>query len=41
MLFRSSIRFSLGIYNTDAEVEHVLKHLPRIIAKLRANSLTG
>jgi cysteine desulfurase len=38
---RSSIRFSLGIYNTDAEVEHVLKHLPRIIAKLRANSPGG
>jgi cysteine desulfurase len=35
---RSSIRFSLGIYNTEAEVEHVLKHLPGIIAKLRANS---
>jgi cysteine desulfurase len=38
---RSSIRFSLGIYNTDAEVEHVLKHLPGIIAKLRANSPGG
>ena len=38
---RSSIRFSLGIYNTDAEVEHVLEHLPRIIAKLRANSPGG
>jgi cysteine desulfurase len=38
---RSSIRFSLGIYNTDAEVEYVLKHLPGIIAKLRANSPTG
>ena len=38
---RSSIRFSLGIYNTDAEVEHVLKHLPGIIAKLRANSPLG
>ena len=38
---RSSIRFSLGIYNTDAEVEYVLKHLPPIIAKLRANSPMG
>ena len=38
---RSSIRFSLGIYNTEAEVEYVLKHLPGIIAKLRANSPTG
>jgi cysteine desulfurase len=35
---RSSIRFSLGIYNTEAEVEYVLKHLPGIIARLRANS---
>jgi cysteine desulfurase len=35
---RSSIRFSLGIYNTDEEVEYALKHLPGIIAKLRANS---
>jgi cysteine desulfurase len=38
---RSSIRFSLGIYNTDAEVDYVLKHLPGIIAKLRANSPMG
>ena len=35
---RSSIRFSLSIYNTEAEVDHVLKHLPAIITKLRANS---
>ena len=38
---RSSIRFSLGIYNTEAEVEYVLKHLPGIISKLRANSPAG
>jgi cysteine desulfurase len=38
---RSSIRFSLGIYNTEAEVDYVLKHLPGIIAKLRANSPGG
>jgi cysteine desulfurase len=38
---RSSIRFSLGIYNTDEEVEYLLKHLPGIIAKLRANSPGG
>ena len=38
---RSSIRFSLGIYNTEAEVDYVLKHLPGIIAKLRANSPMG
>ena len=35
---RSSIRFSLGIYNTEAEVDYVLQHLPSIIAKLRASA---
>ena len=34
---RSSVRFSLGIYNTEAEVDYLLKHLPGIISKLRAN----
>ena len=38
---RSSIRFSLGIYSTEAEVDYVLQHLPGIIARLRANSPTG
>jgi cysteine desulfurase len=38
---RSSIRFSLGIYNTESEMEYVLKQLPGIIAKLRSNSPTG
>ena len=35
---RGSVRFSLGIYNTEEEVDYVLKHLPPIIAKLRASS---
>jgi cysteine desulfurase len=35
---RGSIRLSLGIYNTEPEVDYVLKHLPGIIAKLRANA---
>jgi cysteine desulfurase len=35
---RSSIRFSLGIYNTEAEVDYVLQRLPGIIAKLRASA---
>jgi cysteine desulfurase len=35
---RSSIRFSLGIYNTEADVDYVLKHLPGIIARLRASA---
>jgi len=32
---RGSIRFSLGIYNSEAEVNFLLKQLPPIIAKLR------
>jgi cysteine desulfurase len=35
---RSSVRFSLGIYNTEAEVDYVLERLPPIIQKLRANA---
>jgi len=35
---RGSVRFSLGIYNTKTEVDYVLKELPAIIAKLRANN---
>ncbi|HOX59549.1 MAG TPA: cysteine desulfurase NifS [Candidatus Paceibacterota bacterium] len=35
---RSSIRFSLSIYNTEDEVEYVLRHLPGIIARLRAGA---
>jgi cysteine desulfurase len=38
---RSSIRFSLGIYNTEAEVDYVLQHLPSIIEKLRASAPGG
>lgn len=38
LLARSSVRFSLGIYNTEAEVDRLLKHLPSIISKLRAES---
>lgn len=34
---RGSIRFSLGIYNTEADVDYLLKHLPPIITKLRAS----
>ncbi len=37
-LARGSIRFSLGIYNTEGEVDYVLQHLPKIISKLRAVS---
>jgi cysteine desulfurase len=33
---RGSIRFSLGIYNTESEVDYLLKHLPVVIGRLRA-----
>jgi cysteine desulfurase len=32
------VRFSLGIYNTDEEIDYLLKHLPRVIGKLREDS---
>jgi len=35
---RSSVRFSLGDDNTEADVDHVLEHLPGIIEKLRVNA---
>jgi cysteine desulfurase len=34
---RGSIRFSLGFDNTDSDVDYLLKQLPPIIDKLRAN----
>ena len=38
---RGSVRFSLGVYNTEAEVDFVLEQLPLIISKLRAHSHSG
>ena len=38
MRARGSVRFSLGIYNTDEQVDYLLKHLPGIVDKLRAIS---
>jgi len=35
---RGSLRFSLGIYNTEAEVDYVLEHLPPIVQKIRTMS---
>jgi cysteine desulfurase len=35
---RGSVRFSLGVYNTEAEVDFLLKHLPSIVSKLRSHS---
>jgi len=36
-----SIRFSLSRYNTDADIDYVLEHLPPIIRKLRSISPFG
>ncbi|HWD19838.1 MAG TPA: cysteine desulfurase NifS [Verrucomicrobiae bacterium] len=30
------VRFSLGVYNTEEEVDYVLSHLPSMVAKLRS-----
>ncbi len=38
---QSSIRFSLGLGNTEAEIERVLDVLPPLVAKLRALSRAG
>jgi len=38
MRARSSVRFSLGVYNSDEEVDYLLEHLPGIISKLRSLS---
>jgi cysteine desulfurase len=35
---RGSVRFSLSRYTTAEDVDHVLKHLPGIIARLRTMS---
>jgi len=35
-LAHSSVRFSLGKYNTEDEVDHLLHHLPGVIQRLRA-----
>jgi cysteine desulfurase len=32
---RSSLRFSFGRYNTEAELDKVLEIIPRIVRKLR------
>lgn len=33
-----SLRFTLGKYTTEAEIDYVLEHLPKIIEKLRKMS---
>lgn len=34
MRARGCVRLSLGVYNTEAVIDHLLKHLPPIIQKL-------
>jgi cysteine desulfurase len=38
MRARSCVRFSLGVYNTEEEVDYLLDHLPGIVSKLRSIS---
>jgi cysteine desulfurase len=38
---RGSVRFSLGVYNSEGEVDHLLRHLPGIVAKLRGNEVAA
>ncbi|MBI4660328.1 MAG: cysteine desulfurase NifS [Verrucomicrobia bacterium] len=35
---RGCVRFSLGIYNTEEDVDYLLEHLPGVIQRLRAAS---
>jgi cysteine desulfurase len=37
----SSIRFSLGMNNTEADVDHVIRALPGLVEKLRSLSVVG
>ena len=36
---RGSLRFSLGIYNTESDVDYLLRVLPSIISRLRASAV--
>jgi cysteine desulfurase len=38
---QGSIRFSLGLYNTDEEIDYILQELPPIIQRLREISPYG
>lgn len=38
---QNSIRFSLGASNTEEQIDHVIKILPRIVTKLRSLSAVG
>ncbi|MDB4665104.1 cysteine desulfurase NifS [Verrucomicrobia bacterium] len=34
----ASIRFSLGLYSSEKDIQYLLKHLPRIVAELRGQT---
>jgi cysteine desulfurase len=34
---RASLRFSLGIYNSEEDISYLLEHLPGIVARLRSS----
>ena len=38
---QNSIRFSLGASNTEAQIDHVISVLPRVVTKLRSLSAVG
>jgi cysteine desulfurase len=38
---KGSIRFSLGIYNTDDEVDYLIEHLPGLVAAVRKDGRPG
>jgi cysteine desulfurase len=38
---QNSIRFSLGAANTEAQIDHVISVLPRVVTKLRSLSAVG
>ena len=38
---RGSLRFSLGVYNDEADVDFLVANLPGIISRLRASSRAG
>jgi cysteine desulfurase len=38
---RGSLRFSLGRYNTESDVDYLLEHLQKVVARMRALSGTG
>ncbi len=37
-LARGALRFSVGVYNTEEDVDYLLEKLPPIISKLRAET---